>query len=316
MKKVIIFLLALISYSGSVVAQSVSIDPDHKRVRLGEKIELNIKTVSPITKHVVWPSFKDSLGSNFDILSVGKIDTLLGGAEDELSLSQKIAITSFDSGSHKLPALPFLFIQGNDTDFVLTDPLSFSVLTVPVDTTLAIKDIHGVVDVPFEIGDYIPWILGGLVLVAMLIGGIYWWKQRKKPESASKVPEKLIPAWERAILALEEVDREAAWRQQKFKMYYSGITDAIREYLEEQFKMPAQESTTFEILVLIKQRQISTEVQSKLKELLVLADLVKFAKEIPMEHTHQRSMQLAREIVLETRPQPAIEESRKEDSDV
>lgn len=316
MKKGSILLWLFLSCWGSVVAQSVTLNPDHKRVRLGEKIELNIKTVSPATKRVVWPVIKDSLGSSFDIISVGPLDTLLGGSENELSLSQKIAITSFDSGSHQLPALPFLFIQGNDTDLVESDPLSFSILTVPVDTTLAIKDIHGVVDVPFEIGDYIPWILGGLVLAMLLIGGIYWWKQRKKPETISKVPEKIIPAWERAIVRLEVVDREAAWRQQKYKVYYSGITDAIREYLEEQFSMPAQESTTYEILQLVKQRQISPEVQSKLKELLVLADLVKFAKEIPMEHTHQRSMQLAREIVLETRPQPAVTEPRKEDADV
>jgi hypothetical protein len=212
MKKLSLFFLALLFLSVGVVAQSVTLNPNHKRVRLGEKIEIDIKTASPTTKRVVWPVFADSLGSNFDILSIGKIDTLSGSAENELSLSQKISITSFDSGSHQIPALPFQFIQGNDTDVVLTDPLSFSVLTVPVDTTLAIKDIHGVVDVPFEIGDYIPWILGGLVLVALLIGLIYWFTQRKKPD-VIKAPVKLIPAWERAMQALALVDKEAADRK-------------------------------------------------------------------------------------------------------
>jgi len=307
-------ILLLLSGLG-LTAQTVNLNPDHKRFRLGEKIQLEIKTVSPATKKVVWPVLKDSLGSHFDILGLGPIDTLSDPSDKELSLSQKIEITSFDSGSHQIPALPFLFISGSDTDFVNADPLSFSVLTVPVDTTLAIKDIRGIVDVPFEIGDYIPWILGGLALLAMLIGGIFWWKQRKQPEKP-KVPVKLIPAWERAIAQLEVVDREAAWRQSKFKIYYSGITDTIRAYLEEQFKMPALESTTDEILGLVKQRQFSADIQSKLREILLVADLVKFAKDVPLEHMHQRSMQLAKEIILETRPQPSIEPERKEEGNV
>lgn len=298
-----------------LTAQTVNLNPNHKRFRLGEKVQLEIKTVSPATKKVVWPVLKDSLGTHFDILELGPIDTLSSSTSDELSLIQQVQITSFDSGSHQIPALPFLFISGSDTDFVNADPLSFSVLTVPVDTTLAIKDIRGVVDVPFEIGDYIPWILGGLVLLALLVGGLYWWKQRKQPEKP-KAPEKRIPAWERAIAQLEVVDREAAWRQSKFKIYYSGITDTLRAYLEEQFKMPALESTTDEILGLLKQRQFNADVQSKLRELLLVADLVKFAKDIPLEHTHQRSMQLAKEFILETRPQPSIEPERKEEGNV
>lgn len=300
MRKYIIAVV-LFAIQGLASAQQVNLSPDHKRIRIGEPITIDIQSSYPKGKNLIWPALKDSLGEHFTILDEGKIDTLSDEVDANIRLSRKVVITSFDSGSLQLPVLRFGFLKGNDTDFVATDPLAFTVLTVPVDTTLAIKDIHGVMDVPFEIGPYLPWILGGLVLLALLIGGIYYLLNRKK-SAAPPAPVKQIPAWEIALARLDSIKKEEPWRDGKLKDFYSAITDTIRLYLEQQFKLPALESTSEEILLLCRRANFKPEVITRLDELLNLSDLVKFAKEAPTEASHRRTIEIAYDLVLQTKP--------------
>jgi len=313
MRKGILLLLVFL-FAQQSWAQSVSISPNHKRIRIGEEIKLTLQSKSSADKQVNWPALKDSLGEHFTILSIDKLDTLSDVGASEIVLEQKVSITSFDSGSHKLPQLPSEFISGSDTDFVQTDPLSFSVLTVPVDATLAIKDIHNIVDVPFEIGEYIPWIIGALVLVAILVGGIYWYLQKKKPEQP-KAPRIVIVPWKQALQELDRIEKEAVWKSGKLKLYYSDVSDTLRTYFENQFEVPALESTTYEILSQLKNRSWNQETIEETKEILVLSDLVKFAKENPAEASQLRTLQLARNVVENTRPKEMPLKEGKEEGD-
>jgi hypothetical protein len=312
MMRKVILLLAIFLFAQQAWAQSVSISPDHKRIRIGEEIKLTLQSKSSSDKQVKWPVIKDTLGEHFTILSVDKLDTLSSEGASEFVLEQKVSITSFDSGSHKLPQLPFEFISGSDTDFVQTDALSFSVLTVPVDTTLAIKDIHNIVDVPFEIGEYIPWIIGALVLVAILVGGIYWYLQKKKPEQP-KVQKTLVIPWKQALEDLDRIEKESVWKTGKLKLYYSDVSETLRTYFENQFEVPALESTTHEILGQLKNRAWSEQTLEEIKEILLLSDLVKFAKENPAEASQIRTLQLARKVVEDTRPKEMLVNEGKEE---
>lgn len=311
MRKVILF-LAIFLFAQQAWAQSVSISPNHKRIRIGEEIKLTIQSKSSSDRQVNWPIIKDTLGEHFTILSAEKLDTLSSEGASEFVLEQKVSITSFDSGSHKLPQLSFEFISGSDTDFVQTDALSFSVLTVPVDTTLAIKDIHNIVDVPFEIGEYIPWIIGALVLVAILVGGIYWYLQKKKPEQP-KVQKTLVIPWKQALEDLDRIEKESVWKTGKLKLYYSDVSETLRTYFENQFEVPALESTTHEILGQLKNRAWSEQTLEEIKEILLLSDLVKFAKENPAEASQIRTLQLARKVVEDTRPKEMLVNEGKEE---
>ncbi|MEX1189706.1 MAG: hypothetical protein WED33_10645 [Bacteroidia bacterium] len=313
MKHLILFLLVFVSVN-SLFSQEVKISPDHKRIRLGEEIKVTLESKAKPSQKVIWPSLKDTLGEHFTILGQSKFDTLSDEGGDPMVIQQNISITSFDSGSFQIPSLPFGFVTGSDTQKVYTDPLSFSILTVPVDTTLAIKDVYGIVDVPFEIGEYIPWIVGGLVLLAILIAGIYLYLNKRKPAQLQEKKVVVIP-WQFALEELERIEKESVWKSGKLKLYYSEISDNVRTYFENQFDIPALESTTEEILIQIKQRSWDENVIAETKELLVLSDLVKFAKESPGEVTHARSLLVARNIIESTKPAIIIIEKGKEEKD-
>jgi hypothetical protein len=305
MKRLLVFCLPFFLLVVSLHAQQVSVKSDRYRIRLGENFNLQLKATVKDGERVIWPTLNDTLGPHFDVLQKGPIDTMADKKRQGMDLLQEIQATSFDSGMHTMPVFAFDIISAKgDTAHIVTDPLSFQVLTIPVDTTKAIKDIHGVVDVPFDIGEYIPWILLGLVIAALIVAGIYLWMRRKKPEKPLAPPAPKTPAWERALAALVEIGKEKAWTSGRDKQYHSAITDTLRAYIEEQFGLPALESTTDETLSMVRKSIEDTAANQALRQILVLADLVKFAKEKPLAAEHERSLEQARFFVETTRPRP------------
>ena len=316
MKRLFLLCFQFLILTSALQAQQASVQSDRYRIRLGESFSLTLKAVMQDGQRVLWPVMSDSIGPHFDILQKGPVDTLPDAARKGMELLQKIEATSFDSGMHTMPVFAFDIISANgDTAHIVTDPLTFQVLTVPVDTTKAIKDIHGVVDVPFDLGEYIPWILLGLVIAALLVGLIYFWLKRKRPEMPAAPVAPTIPAWERALAALEEIGKEKAWQSGRDKIYHSAITDTLRIYLEEQFKLPALESTTDETMTMVRKVLPEKDLNESLRQILVLADLVKFAKEKPLPAEHERSLDLAKNFVELTRPRTVEQPAKgKEDS--
>ena len=102
---------------------------------------------------------------------------------------------------------------------------------------------------------------------------------QKKPvfESANKEPE-IAPH----ILALNELDRiknEKLWQQGRSKEFHTQLTDVLRIYIEKVFDINSMEMTSEEILMNLKTMQNEQKsAYSGLKQILQLADLVKFAK--------------------------------------
>lgn len=317
MKYILSFCFSLLFLTSQMHAQQASVQSDRYQIRLGESFSLTLKAAIQDGQRIIWPTFVDSIGPFFEILKSGTIDTLKDTSRVGIELIQKIEATSFDSGMHTMPVFVFDIISENgDTAHIVTDPLTFQIATVPVDTTKAIKDIHGVLDVPFDISEYIPWILVGLVLAALIASGLYFWlKHKRKPaEVKPKVPS--IPAWQRALTALDEIANEKVWQAGRDKVYHSAITDTLRNYLEEQFNLPALESTTDETMEMVRKAAFNPESIQHLKHVLVLADLVKFAKEKPMPNEHERALEYARQFIQLTRPKELINrEVRKGEKD-
>jgi hypothetical protein len=83
------------------------------------------------------------------------------------------------------------------------------------------------------------------------------------------------------IVALRELDKyrgDKLWVPEKQKGFYSGVTDALREYLDKRYGVSAMEMTTKEIMDGLKGKDIPDELLTELKDLLERADYVKFAK--------------------------------------
>ena len=109
-----------------------------------------------------------------------------------------------------------------------------------------------------------------------------------------------IPPHEIALEKLKKLEEEKLWQKGEVKLFHSNTTEIIREYIEQRFSIPALESTTDEILDNFKKVDLNGELKNILREMLVLADLVKFAKAKPLPDENEKTLQWAYQFVRET----------------
>ena len=309
--KIVNFILLFLLIALSLDAQQASVKADKYRIKIGEQVELKLNATAGPEQDLIWPSIPDTLGQWFDVVKKDTIDTVRSGGRS--NFTQSVWITSFDSGMHNLPVFDFQFITAQgDTESVLSDMLSIDIYPVSVDTTKSIKDIRGIEDVPFDYTDIIIYsVLGALVALAAVYA-FYRWRKNRKVVAEPLVEKPKTPAWQRALEELERIEKEGAWKSGNDKRYHSAIADSLRAYIEEQLGLPALESTSDETLSMLRKSALSAEALEAARNVFVLADLVKFAKEKPLPAEHERSMQLARSFVYNTKPVDLSKAEEKE----
>ena len=266
--------IALLFTTTTLNAQ-VTVQTDTTKIRIGEQIQL--KYIVDKQDGVVFPNklALDSL-QKMEMVKQFNVDTIKN------KLIKKYALTSFDSGQYELPK-QLINIKGKK---YYTKPIIFDVSTVVVDTTKQkLFPIKAIQHQDLTIKDYAKnfWYLW--LILPILIFAIWWFFIRKKPTEEERIAK--IPPFEMAVHQLEELDKKLLWQNNKTKQYYSELTDILRTYVEKEFKIPAMESTTSELVNALKKFKnesgidISNKTIIKLKDLLKEADLVKFAKSKP-----------------------------------
>ena len=164
-----------------------------------------------------------------------------------------------------------------------------------------ISPIKTIIKEPIQWSDYKPYFIGLLVL-SLLIAG--YWAYHKYLNKIHEFPVEevkvIIPAHKIALDKLHDLDEKKLW-QSDIKGYQSELTYIVREYLENRYNIPALESTSDEIVTDIKKKDISTTLINEMKNILQVADLVKFAKSKPSMNIHQEFMEKALSFVRETK---------------
>ncbi|MCW3102099.1 MAG: hypothetical protein JWO09_539 [Bacteroidetes bacterium] len=293
-------LSALLFISLSSTAQEIKATAklDSNSIVIGQqvKLELSIQYRADKGKHVqvTFPQITDTIRKEIEVVSQSKVDTIIDKNDPFLFTQVKtLYITSFDSGYWAMP--PFKFDVNTDTAGVLTEPLLLQVSTVAVDTTQALKDIKA----PYEEAySWVDWLkdnmyvvytgLAAILVIIIIIILIRKMRNVKPPEIVVEVPK--IPAHIIALEKLEKLRQQKLWQEGKLKAYHSSLTDILREYIENRFKISAMEQTTDEIIYGFRNAAVDEESKRKLKQVLMLADLVKFAKEQPLADENEASM--------------------------
>jgi len=303
-------ILILISFSvtNNFYSQtSASASIDRNEIRIGEPIQLKLSlSLSSSNEKFIWPSFKDTITKDIEIIEFSKIDT------NQNVIQQTFKISVYDSGQFVLP--PIKFLNYSDTSkFVQTNTILITVHTVPTDTSeTSIKDIKPIFEEPFNFKWYMPLIIKSLIailILAIIIYFIYKYffkKKEIKKEEKPKLPPDVV-----ALEKLQKIKEEEIWKEGKIKEYYSAVADTIREYLEGRYNIQALEQTTFETLQALRFRAIANSSKEKIKYILELSDLVKFAKFIPVENDHKEILQAAIDFVNETKLEPSVQTSNE-----
>jgi len=220
---------------------------------------------------------------------------------NRLLIKQDILITSFDSSLYLLP--PLKVIDGRDTIFSNQVALKVSTIPVDVENPEEFFDIKEVWKPPFVLADYYPIIFGVLIalfLICLIAYIIKRMRNRKSIIPFSK-PVPTLPPHELAIMELDEIKQQKLWQQGRNKEYYTLITETLRKYVEGRFGANAMEMTSGEILDFIQKESEAGSVYDSLKQILQLADLVKFAKMYPLPDENDLSMMNAYLFVNQTK---------------
>jgi hypothetical protein len=279
-------------------------------ILIGDQVNLNLNFSFPSGTQVVWPSIKDTILGKIQVISRSKVDSSWSADKKNLRLSQNLRLTCFDSGFYTIPPIRFYYRNLPDTT-IRYEQSGIQILTVhtmAVDTTLAIKPIKGPVKVPFSILEYLPWILAGLLFLAIAGFLLYYLIRKRKGEPIFVLrPAVRYQPHERALMELEKLRVKKLWQAGKWKEYHTELTDILRKYLEDRFHLMAMESTSGEILDDLEEKTaIPKECRKMLGEILSMADLVKFAKYLPLPEDHEQSMEYALDFVNKSNMTPDI----------
>lgn len=288
----------------------IDVTIDSAAILIGEQTTMRLTVTADKDRPVQIVIPNDTLMAGVEILSLSKADST-EIENDRLVIKQDLLITSFDSSLYLLP--PLKVIDGVDTVYSNQVALKVSTIPVNVDKPEEFFDIKDVWKPPFVWADYYP-IIYGILLALFLICLIAYIVKRiraRKSLIPFKKEEPKLPPHEQAIKELDDIKRQKLWQQGRSKEYYTQVTETLRKYIVARFGINAMEMTSGEILDLIRKNTEAQSVYDNLRQILSLADFVKFAKMKPLPDENDLSLMNAYLFVNQTK----IEEVKTPDQE-
>ena len=253
-------------------------------------------------------------GDSVELRMDYKVDTTELGS-GKIQINYSVPVQVFDSGTYTLPKL--VYYAGVDS--AMSNSLTFNVY--PVNVT-AEDPIAGFASIQEPDGkrfyDWIPdWLLDfwWIWLIIFLAICIFLWGMRNyhgKGKIPFITPKEMPKPWEIALGSLQRLKARKLWEQGLEKEYFTDLTDILREYLYERFGINAMEMTSRQIMDKILESDLKDK-KDYMKQILNVADFVKFAKVRPLPADSIAAYDNAVKFVEETIPVSTDSEKNKEE---
>jgi hypothetical protein len=262
-----------------------------------------------------FPEWKGDERGGVQALSPWIVDTVKTKKQKKgmprlLDIRSSLLLTSFDEGVYDLPPIMVGRLSNDGIlDTLVFDPMRLEVKTMPVDTaTFVPHDIKGQIRYPLTFAEVFPWlaafwVFAVVVIVASCLVIIH--KRKSDPAYVRKDPAHIV-----ALRELDKYRGSKMWAADKQKTFYSGVTDALREYISSRYGVSAMEMTTAEIFADMKDSDVPKELLSEVQELFERADFVKFAKYVASDDDNASVLSLAVRFVTETYKTEVEEENK------
>jgi hypothetical protein len=302
----LLFLVVLPLVGRSQFDVSLSLVAQKNQVGIGEPVLVSMRLSFPAAidlGSVVFPVFKDStrINDSIDIVSIKPFKTELtqdNQGQSLFSWQQDFELVFYAGGTISIPA--FKAVVAGDT--VATNILTFSVDAPDVNLEEGIRAMKDIDEDPFSFWEklwmwlkkYGVWAL--LLIIIGAIAGYYYYRYKKKDVTRVEiVPE--LPFYESLLVALEHIEQQELWQQNKHKEYYTEVTHVIRKYLEHKYEIATFEKTSFELLESLKMCAINKSDYQQLSSLFGLSDMIKFAKSLPSPQENIQAIDIAKKLI-------------------
>lgn len=269
---------------------------DRTKMLIGDQISLSLTFDIPsdgnwINREVTLP---DTLNS---IQTISSSEPSMNVVNGLTRIEKQWVIAPFDTGYIYIPGLPIVVSQGGSTDTFITNNIPIFVEGVVIDST-GLAPIKDIIKEAKSWVDYI-WLFGLIGVIGVVFLFYYLMKTRKAP--VEELPEIIRPPDEIALAELDLLEAKKLWQKGEIKSYHVELTHIFRAYLEGRFNIKALESTTEEIQMQLKKTGIHPDEIKKTIDLLMLSDMVKFAKAQPRVEVHAELMAYTRDFIIRTK---------------
>ena len=254
---------------------------------------------------LAFPDYSNGLCEGVELVSGWKVDTLdlrqgRKGSPSQMDIRARVTVTSFDEGEYSLPPVSVLrYLPDGTADTLFFGGKTLEVKTVPVDTaTFVIHDIKGQMKYPVTFSEILPYLGGGIVLAALVILAaalIRRYRRKSSGADARRDPPHII-----ALRKLDGLRGNKLWAPDRQKAFYSGVTDALREYIVSRYGISAMEMTTAEIFRDLSEKDVPEDLYAEVKELFERSDYVKFAKYVASDEENASAVPSAVKFVTMT----------------
>jgi hypothetical protein len=270
---------------------------------VGDHIPLRLAATYPADLELTLPELPQEWGS-FEVL-VQTLQPPTDNGDGTLTVVRQAMVTLWAPGVYQTPpfALRYRDVEG-ELQEISVPPLSITVASILSQDDTEKRDLKP--QVPLPRPPVWPWILGGLFL-ATLVAIVGWalltrLLQRTKP---ALTPTSTLDPRPPHAIAYAELNRIAALNlptQGEFKPYYTLIAACLRAYIQRCYGIPALDQTTEELVTAFRRARVNRGHASLFHDLLVEADLVKFARFRPPVQRAHGAIDQARHIVDVTKP--------------
>ena len=142
------------------------------------------------------------------------------------------------------------------------------------------------------------WLVAGLFTLGSIAALAYLLRSAKKPQVPDEIKIQAVTGPPH-LVALRQLDEARAFLDHPYR-FCIILSDALREYLEREFGIPARAASTEELIAEFAQRNpLLDSYQKQVIEILQACDLVKFARaEMPkdrLQQLHRQAVDLVRE---------------------
>lgn len=311
---VLLVLMALCLPGMADAAVRLTAKLDSVALTQGSRAGLTLSVTGASVNGTLLPDLKplSPIGEGVEISDVSVDTTDMGGGL--FTLDYNMHIQAFDPGNITIP--PFVYITENG-DSVFSNPLVLKVMEVDLDTLTTINPIAPTLAVESRWYDWIPdwWIWVALGLGIVMLGLALYFFLRKDKVVVIKRVKKVIPPYELAISRLNALQSKNLVAKGSEKEYYTELTEILRQYLEGRFGINAMEMTSTQIIATLSHNEETRPGSPLVKEVLNVADFVKFAKVRPLPDDNIKSFNSAKKFVEDTKPvEPVSPEGNSTDS--
>lgn len=281
-------IIGCLSFAGLSQAQNLTEYADIDSLSVGDRFTYTL-TLNKDQSYsdVIFPD-SASFGSDFEVRSQQRFRV------SEFKDSLIYDIQYFGTKETTLPELPVKLVEEADTTTLYTNPIAVPFKTVLQSEEEELRPLKPIFDFAAAWWPYI------LALLLLTVAGWYLYKlyneKGLEPRPAKKQvysPTPFQDPLNRLGNILAQLKGYTFTSEKDFELFYINLGDAIREYFEDLYHIPALESTSREILYELSRRSVDSELIDKTRAVLQEADMVKFAKFRPTEKQAEKALEKA-----------------------